>query len=555
MMTMKYLVLTVLYKIIVKQVLQYLYYNCSYESHIRESERELWFYIGHLCVIIKLSSFENLIIDDLDDIFCIKEIDEDLITSIKEQDIISITICFGFPIDVDNEIDSQDCSIPITYVVSKINRIIKTLYSDSVFDYYEIGYRCLSEEECVFMGCPEVWEYGAQFVVNHRYWDNIEVLKLINSCVVDSNMSVIYNEQRLYKDSLHLNILPSNTKTRRLGYLKAILMMLQEQPSIASNTICKSFEQYCQRFAEDLVDYKDNKGEIIITKTGVSAKPYIELAEQIGIIHRTRENCRIGKLGRVFCAIPTIQVDGKNLFELSKIDKAFFLEALLRNDYVYIYILIEQLFINSNIQFNTLKNIFQVELLRYLDDCLKELNGYNSMKIITLKIKRRRISEWKSSASYLEHVIMPRLHWLYDLDLIDMTKSSFRLTELGEKLYYHLSIWNDITKHKVINPDSFCDGHYMQIVNTIWEDGTYQKWKMETFDKYLNDCFSLFKTLAPNRVTFSLMTYYTKYMLYFYEKQVIDTTVIKNIFSRPDNISYIYKYQDQYKDGYIQKVK
>ena len=44
-------------------------------------------------------------------------------------------------------------------------------------------------------------------------------------------------------------------------------------------------------------------------------------------------------------------------------------------------------------------------------------------------------------------------------------------------------------------------------------------------------------------------------MLYFCEKQVIDTTAIKNIFSGPDNIGYIYKYQDQYKDGYVQKIK
>ncbi len=538
-----------------KQVLQYLYRNCSYESHIREYEEELWFYVNNLCIIIKLSSFDKLTTEEIDDIFSINEIDEEIITCIKGQDIVSITICFGFPVDIDNEPNSHDCYMPITYIVSKILRKIKTQYYDSVFDSYEIGYRCLSDDGCVLMGCPEAWDYGASFVLNQRYWDNIEILQLINKCVIESNVDAIYNDEQIYKDSLNINILPSNTKTRRLGYLKVLLMMLQERPHISSSTICKSFEQYCQRLKEYLADYKNNKGEIIITKTGASAKPYIELAEHIGIIHQTRENCRIGKLGKVFCAMLPTQDTTQNIFELSRFDKAFFLEALLRNDYVYINVLIEQLFINPNIQFNALKKIYQVELLRYIDNCLKELSGYSSMKIISLKIIRRRISEWKTSASYLEHVIMPRLHWLYDLDIIDMTKSSFRLTETGEKLYYHLSTWNDIIKHKVINSESFCDGHYMHIVNAIWSNGIYQKWEKELFDKYLNDCFSLFKTLAPNRVTFSMMTYYTKYMLYFCEKQVIDTTVIKNIFSGPDNIGYIYKYQDQYKDGYIQKIK
>ena len=151
-------------------------------------------------------------------------------------------------------------------------------YGDSVFSSFEIGYRCLSDEGCVLMGCPEAWEYGAQFIVSKEYWDNIEILKLINSCIANGDMSIIYNEEQLYKDSLYLNILPSNTKTRRLGYLKALLMMLQEQPQISSKTIYKSFELYCQRLKGYLSEYKNNKGESIITKTGTSAKPYIELA-------------------------------------------------------------------------------------------------------------------------------------------------------------------------------------------------------------------------------------------------------------------------------------
>lgn len=538
-----------------KRVLHYLYYNCSYESHIREDDGELWFYIDSICIIIKLSSFENLIVDESCNYISIREIDENIITNIKEQDVVSIIICFGFPIDDDDEFSTQVCEKPVTYIVSKINRMIKMQYGDSVFSSFEIGYRCLSDEGCLFMGCPEAWEYGAQFIVSKEYWDNIEILKLINSCIANGDMSIIYNEEQLYKDSLYLNILPSNTKTRRLGYLKALLMMLQEQPQISSKTIYKSFELYCQRLKGYLSEYKNNKGEIIITKTGTSAKPYIELAEQLGLIYRSRENCRIGKLGKVFCAIQSEQTDKVNLFEMSRFDKAFFLESLLRNDYVYIYVLIELLFINSNIQYNTLKKIYQTELLQYIDNCIKEINGDNSMKIIPLKIIRKRISEWKQTASYIEHVIMPRLHWLYDLDIIDITGSTYRLSNTGESLYYYLSTWNDIIKHNVINSETFCDCHYMQIFNAIWKDEDFKEWEIDTFNKYLNNCFCLFKTLAPNRVTFSLMAYYTKYMLYFYEKQIIDTSDIKGIFSNPDNIGYIYKYQEQYKDGYIQKMK
>jgi len=541
-----------------KEVLQYLYDNCSYESHIRESEGELWFFIGRLCVILELSSFENIITDKLDDFFSIDEIDVDIITNIKEQDVVSMTICFGFPIDVEYEIHPQDYYMPITYIVSKINRMIKTQYSNScnsIFVSFNIGYRCLSEESCVNMGCPEAWEYGAQFIVNRHYWNNIEIFDLVNSCISDSDNGIIYNEGQIYKDSLNFNILPSNTKTRRLGYLKVLLKMLQEQPYLSGNTIYKSFELYCQGFKKYLHEYKNSKGEVIITKTGTSAKPYIELAEQLGMIHRTNEKCRIGKIGKVFYALQSSLANSENLFELSIFDKTFFLELLLRNDYVYVYVLIEQLFIHQDAQYSTLKRTYHTELLRYIDSCLKELTEYNSMKIIPIKIIRRRISEWKQTATYIEHVIMPRLHWLYDLDIVDISKASFRLTKKGELLYYHLSTWNDIIKHKVINSDSFCDNHYMQIMNSIEGNKNYQTWGKETFNKYLNDCFLLFRTLAPNRVTFSMMTYYTKYMLYFQEKQVIDTGVIKSMFSNPNNIGYRYRYQEQYSDGYIQKLK
>ena len=226
-----------------KRVLQYLYHNCSYESHLRENEGELWFYIGNLYVIIKLSSFDKLVTDELDGLLSIDEIDEDIITNIGKQDIVSITICFGFAIDIDNELESQDCSIPITYIVSKINRKIKSLHYDSIFDSHEIGYRCLSDDDCVLMGCPEAWDYGANFVLNQQYWDNIEILQLINKCVTESDVNAIYTGEQIYKDSLSINILPSNTKTRRLGYLKVLLMLLQERPHISSSTICKSFEQ------------------------------------------------------------------------------------------------------------------------------------------------------------------------------------------------------------------------------------------------------------------------------------------------------------------------
>ena len=74
----------------------------------------------------------------------------------------------------------------------------------------------------------------------------------------------------------------------------------------------------------------------------------------------------------------------------------------------------------------------------------------------------------------------------------------------------------------------------------------------EVLQKYIDRAFVLFKSLAPNRVTFSLLAKYVKYMLYLEHKLAIDTDDIKELFSTLEFAQYIFKYQNQYNDGYIQ---
>ena len=76
-----------------------------------------------------------------------------------------------------------------------------------------------------------------------------------------------------------------------------------------------------------------------------------------------------------------------------------------------------------------------------------------------------------------------------------------------------------------------------------------------TFIEYLNQCFDLFKTIAPNRTTFSLAANYCKYMLLWNNQIMLDNEEIVSLLNRELSIYYIYKYQAQYKDGYIQKRK
>jgi len=75
----------------------------------------------------------------------------------------------------------------------------------------------------------------------------------------------------------------------------------------------------------------------------------------------------------------------------------------------------------------------------------------------------------------------------------------------------------------------------------------------DKIDYYLDERIIKFKTLAPNRTTLSQAINYTKYQIYINENVPIEYKFIENYIKEQSKEKYIFKYQHQYKDGYIQK--
>jgi hypothetical protein len=144
------------------------------------------------------------------------------------------------------------------------------------------------------------------------------------------------------------------------------------------------------------------------------------------------------------------------------------------------------------------------------------------------------------------------------MELIDLKNDlSFQLTETGTKLFYNLAVCNDIALHRLVSPVVYIDNYFMKMINFVF-DFQKERWTQNTdraFEEYIEDSFVLFKTLAPNRVTFSLCSIYTKQMLFWNNKGIVDTENIKKVFEGKQISNYIYKYQEYYEDGYIQKNK
>ena len=103
--------------------------------------------------------------------------------------------------------------------------------------------------------------------------------------------------------------------------------------------------------------------------------------------------------------------------------------------------------------------------------------------------------------------------------------------------------------------DAYIDSFYMKVLNEIYgsKNKMFQDSDYKMFVAYLDQSFYFFRTLAPNRVTFSLFSYYIRYILFYNHSIVLDTEDIKKIFAKKEYSNYIYRFQEQYKDGYIQK--
>lgn len=396
-----------------------------------------------------------------------------------------------------------------------------------------------------------------QFIINHLQFDDADYLP-------PTFYWPFYKKNQKIDDSKKIVILNTNTKARRLGYFKILSDFFKINKNISENFIYKKFERFSQDYRNDLKGYKNDKGLIKVTKTGVSAEPYITIAKYLGLINLINGVYTIGKYFKVYQVLKDeIDYESVSVFNLSTLDKLFFLELILQKDFTYITLTLELIRLHKVINYHELNRIFQPHLLARLDELLINLQyEQNSKRYRELKKVLERVKNWSAAEVYLEHVIMPRLNWFYDLGLVEIDQNlNITLTTQGITLFQEICNWNDINWERVISPDEF--------LNLFWVhtfDHTYNHKSNKNHPKdikeneifpliiqYIDQSFEHFKTLAPNRVTASQAITYTKYKLYSIDQIKVGHRYISNLLENKKQNNFIYKYQKQYGDGYIQR--
>ena len=318
-----------------EEVLNYLVDNCiENESSLKVCKGEIFFSMDYCHIVFTLH--DNSILQSMT---------EDAFISIEDVDMSNLcassfeSICIQYGSFLYEEDDKEEISemMPYTFIANKLMAVIESKYPKSIDDYY-IGAYCV-DDSCSM--CDDVWEYGLKLTINKAYWSNLDFFLHLNRIIQKLsgiNLPSYYSLDVTMSDDYEIHILPSNTKCRRLGYLKLLLQMLEERPKSPVISFYTTFEKYVQPYAHLLLSYKNKKGIVVETKTGNSAKPYVELAEDLGLIHKTSAYYELGKMGKAYLAIKRAMcLSDDNPFLLSDFDRSFFLEQLLKKDFLYTY--------------------------------------------------------------------------------------------------------------------------------------------------------------------------------------------------------------------------
>jgi hypothetical protein len=524
----------------------------------RVNSDELFFELGNFCITIKLILDEE---DYENDFNLIDDIDEFIVNN-NPEGIKNINVAFiedpelrNYARDSDDRDQCPSVARTIFKQIQELSSILENISTDISFKLDYGDPMCGGEPN--FVG-----SFNLNLEVISR--NNIsQIFKLIENFEIKTHSEIYYrplNESESLTPNYRTSIINTNTKVRRLGYLKLFFDLLYRKKKLPESFVNKKFEDYVVNFNSFLDTIDNNKG-LIQSLNGKSAQPYYELARELGLVASVNRVIVPSKFLKVYNELRVIFPSPSiNPFILDELDRLFFIEILLKEDYLYLSIILECIYIKKSQGIKAVIGSFQNLLLERLKSQLLYEEFYKDNKnLAEVKTIKKRVEAWTKPTVYLEHVIMPRLNWMIDLELISMTENSvISITPFGERFFNELASWIDVRCEQVENVELFLKDYFPHALCSAsyqfyWEKRMPIDDVVSLVKLYIDKSFECFKTIAPNRVTSSQAILFTKYCMYLNHKFSISYNSILTILEKNLKDYYIYKYQPQYEDGYIQK--
>jgi len=368
----------------------------------------------------------------------------------------------------------------------------------------------------------------------------------------NKNLPIIYSNK--------IKTINLQTKVRRLAYLKMILNMFMKSKYYPANIFNRKIEMEAEVYKNQLLNYSNSKGLIEQTKTGNSAKPYVEALLSLQLLYTQNNIYQVSKYGKIYNVIDNkLKLEKNNFFNLESYQKSFFLFFIFQNDELYFWVLLNIIYIEkNNTTYKNIKDVFQDYLIKELQQKMTSSTlPKNSIRNISEKLNR--IKEWKNPKKYLEHIIEPRINWLLDLGMLN--KDSFQnniisLSRKGLILFDVLNSYYDVFLEKYLISEHLLCFDFFDMVNELYEiNAKPMNNDFNLINRYIDESFNLFKTIAPNRVTASQAILYSCYMMLFKEGIVVNFCTIQQYLNSKNNTKYIFDWYKTENDGSIRRKK
>ena len=221
-----------------------------------------------------------------------------------------------------------------------------------------------------------------------------------------------------------------NTLVRRLGYVSAILRLLEHR-TLSESMLYTRLERWSFIHQRDFIAYANPQGFINATQGQTGPKRYTNFAVSLGLIGRIDGACRITRFGKTL--LPFLhQVPDQNPFEIIYAERCTYLYWLLVKDSDRLLTIIRMLVEGTAQSLSDLQNAFPTFYLQQLQARMLTAEEHVARDILAV---RNRVAHWKKETKRsVENIVPPRIHWLADLGLVVVEndgKRQSRLTEMG----------------------------------------------------------------------------------------------------------------------------
>ena len=208
----------------------------------------------------------------------------------------------------------------------------------------------------------------------------------------------------------------TNTKTRRLAYLTAIVSMLGHK-SWEERGLLARIAQWSQDHRPDLGAYWVQTGEITSTRRNSAGARYLHLATNLGLTAPISGSYRATRVGLVLFAPIDEKGTNTNPFFLTHAECLFYLYLLLDQDADILLTVTDYLREHPGVALAQLQRDFQEAFLHRLSQ--KITLSRDDIVRQSLLERRGQVERWRKPERYAEHIVPPRLNWLLDLGFLE----------------------------------------------------------------------------------------------------------------------------------------